>query len=72
MSWKTEVKVEGDLNWHGNSLRFTTREEAVLYGHDITNRWRLVVGSRPIESQDPVRHSFVGGVVREVRDAPQA
>lgn len=66
MSWKAEVKVGSDPKWYSNSLRFATRDEAVMYSYDIFGRWTLVVETQVVESSDGVTHRFFDGDVQEL------
>lgn len=42
MSYKVEVKTRNENNFVGNSLEFTTLDEAKQYGEDLSRRWTLV------------------------------
>lgn len=62
MSFKPEVQVSGEGDkWHGNALRFATREEAEANARDLSYRWLLVTGHRASESDDPVNYRYVDG-----------
>ena len=64
-SWKTEVCVDG--SWATNSLRFATKEEAELAGHELLSRWYVPTDSRAAESEDPVNYRFDSDAYRPVR-----
>lgn len=56
MSWKPVVKVGSDPKWYDNSVRFTTKEEAMASAKDLMNRWLLTTACDAIESDDPVNY----------------
>lgn len=58
MSWKPEVQADESGKWYGNSLRFATREEAEKDVRALAGRWTLVVGTRVVESTDPVTYRW--------------
>lgn len=64
MSWKPEVKVDGQFCQ--NSLVFATREEAELSAKDLFNRWMLTTDHRAVESDEPVNYAIVDGVLTPV------
>lgn len=66
MSWKPEVTTGSDPKFYGNALAFATREEAEANAHDLFGRWTLCTGWRAVESEDPVSHTFVDGVLGDV------
>lgn len=59
MSWKPQVKVDG--NWNGNGLRFATKEEAESRAADLFGRWHLCTGHRAVESDEPVQNRLEDG-----------
>lgn len=64
MSFKPEVRTGTDPKFYDNNLAFATREEAERSARDLMNRWMLVVECRAVESDQPVTHSYMGGVLR--------
>jgi len=56
MSWKTEVKCQGE--WSSNALRFSTRAEAEASGKELMSRWYVPTASRATESTDAVNYIF--------------
>mgnify|MGYP003495399588 FL=1 len=55
-NWKPEVQTGNDKNWYGNALVFATQKEAEYSARDLMSRWLLVVGTRAVESDDPVNY----------------
>ena len=62
-SWKPEVTTGSDPKFYGNALAFATREEAEANARDLYNRWTLCTGHRAVESDEPVSHTYVDGVL---------
>ena len=56
MSWKVEVKCDGE--WSSNALRFATKAEAEASGKELRSRWYVPSDSRGTESTDPVNYLF--------------
>jgi len=63
MSFKPEVKTGSDPKFYGNALAFATREEAEANAKDLFYRWMLCAGYRAVESDEPVTHTYVDGVL---------
>jgi hypothetical protein len=59
MSWKPEVKVEGE--WSRNGLAFATEDEAKRSAFDLMGRWFLVEDYRAVHSNQPVNYKHVDG-----------
>jgi hypothetical protein len=59
MSWKPEVKVQGE--WSQNGLAFETEWEAAAYASDLFSRWTMTEGHRAVESDAPVSHEWREG-----------
>ena len=55
-NWKPEVQTGNDKNWYGNALVFATQKEAEYSADELASRWLLVVGTRAVESDDPVNY----------------
>lgn len=67
MSYKPQVMVAGNGDaWCDNALRFETREEAETSARDLMGRWMMVTDCRAAESDDPVTHRIVDGVMSRV------
>lgn len=72
-SYAPQVQTLNDSNFYGNALRFATKEEAEANVADLAVRWLLVVGTRVVESDDPVNYRWVDGkleAVEPVKEAP--
>jgi hypothetical protein len=63
MSFKPQVKTLGDEKFYGNALAFATFDEAYLNARDLSHRWMLVTDYRAVESDEPVTHTYVDGVL---------
>lgn len=63
MSFKPQVTTGSDPTFYGNALAFATREEAEANAKDLFYRWMLCTDSRAIESDEPVTHTYVDGVL---------
>lgn len=63
MSFKPQVTTGNDPTFYGNALAFATREEAEASAKDLYGRWTLCTGHRAIESDEPVSHTYVDGVL---------
>ena len=63
MSFKPQVTTGSDPTFYGNALAFATEAEALTNARDLSNRWMLVTGYRAIESEEPVTHTYEGGVL---------
>jgi len=63
MSFKPEVQTVGDDKFYGNALAFATFDEAYHNARDLSHRWMLVTDYRAIESDEPISHTYVGGVL---------
>jgi len=51
-----------DKSWmKNNALRFSTKEEAEKYIHNLMMRWMAVRKTRVIESPDKVNYKWVEG-----------
>lgn len=68
MSWKPEVAVSGESGWHGNALRFATKEEAEANVRNLMSRWMLVTDTRVTESSDPVNYKWIDGRLEGVAE----
>lgn len=66
MSFKAEVIADSSGKWCGNGLVFATRDEAKMYGNDLASRWLLVREIRVVETDAPVTHKIVEGVMLPV------
>lgn len=55
-NWKPEVQTGNDEKWYGNALVFATEKEAKYSADELASRWLLVVGTRAVESNDPVNY----------------
>lgn len=55
-NWKPEVQTGNDENWYCNSLVFATEKEAKYSADELASRWLLVVGTRAVETDDPVNY----------------
>jgi hypothetical protein len=71
MSWKTELKCDGEWlheeSWSSNTLRFATKAEAEASGKELMSRWFLPTGSRATESTDSVNYVFDFANYKNVR-----
>ena len=67
MSWKPEVQTGGS-EWTPNGLAFATKEEAEIWASDLMFRWTLVTDTRAVESDQPVNHKLVDGVVSRLEE----
>ena len=68
MSWKPEVEVVNEEGkWHGNGLRFATREEALSNATALMGRWMMVLQCRATKSDDPVNYAWVNGELVPVK-----
>lgn len=63
MSFKPEVRTGADPKWYGNALRFETRQEAEAQVADLAQRWRLVVDTRVVKSDDPANFRWDNGIL---------
>lgn len=63
MSFKPMVKVIGEAGFHGNAVRFVTKEEGAAYAEDLMMRWTRVEEWRVDESDDPVNYTFADGIL---------
>lgn len=60
MSYRPMVEVSGEPGkFHGNGLRFATREEAEASARNLQSRWLLVVAIQVDESEDPVNYRWL-------------
>ena len=66
MSFKPEVTTGSDPTFYGNALAFATEQEAKDNAHDLFMRWMLCTGHRAVESDEPVSHTYVDGVLAAV------
>lgn len=55
-NWKPEVQTVNDEKWYGNALVFATQKEAKYSADELASRWLLVVGTRAVETDDPVNY----------------
>lgn len=62
-SYKPQVQTVGDDKFYGNALAFATHEEAYQNARDLSHRWMLVTDYRAVESDEPVTHTYVDGVL---------
>ena len=53
MSFKPEVQTDDTGNWHGNALRFATKDEAIAYAYNLMVRQFSVRATRVVETDDP-------------------
>lgn len=63
MSWKPEVQTDDTGKWYGNALRFATKAEAEANVYDLMMRWFAVRETRVVETDDPVKHRWDGGLL---------
>jgi hypothetical protein len=61
MSFKAEVRTDDTGNWHGNALRFATKDEAIAYAHKLMMRQFSVRATRVVETDDPINYAYVDG-----------
>lgn len=61
VSFAPEVIADSSGKWHGNALRFATRQEAEANVRDLMMRWMSVRETRVVESTDPVNYKWVDG-----------
>jgi hypothetical protein len=62
MSWKPEVQVQGEGDkWHGNALRFGTKEEAEDYAFVLFWNWTSSTAYRVVEVEDQITYALVEG-----------
>lgn len=66
MSFKPEVSTDSSGKFYGNALAFATEQEAKDNAHDLFMRWMLCTGHRAVESDEPVSHTYVDGVLSAV------
>jgi hypothetical protein len=66
MSWKPEVQTN-DPNWHTNTVRLATREEAEAYVLDLAQRWTSVRDTRVTECDEPISARWVNGRLEHIR-----
>jgi hypothetical protein len=52
MSWKIQVIADNSGEWHGNALRFATKEEAERSASLLARNWTLVRDKRVVECDD--------------------
>lgn len=71
MSFKPQVRTGSDPKFYGNALAFATEAEALASAKDLYHRWTLCVDYRAVESDEPVTHTFIGGVLEAVKQ-PEA
>jgi len=71
MSFKPQVTTGSDPKFYGNALAFATFDEAYQNAKDLSNRWMLVTDFRAIESDEPISHTYVDGVLGNV-EVPNA
>ncbi len=64
MSWKPEVKVNGE--WGRNALVFATKEEAEESAYDLYGRWTLTTDYRAVEVDEPVNYRLKDGQLEAV------
>jgi hypothetical protein len=67
MSWKPEVKVQGE--WHRNGLLFETEIEAMDNAHHLCLRWTHVTGYRAVKVREPVNYYWRDGRLTHVDEA---
>lgn len=67
MSYRPMVFVDG--GWHGNALRFATRDEAEASALDLYSRWMLCSDHRADESEDEVNYAWDNGLKEVVNAA---
>lgn len=67
MSFKPQVTTGVDPTFYGNALAFATEAEALANAKDLFERWILCTGHRAIESDEPVSHTYVDGVLAAVK-----
>lgn len=73
MSWKMEVETVGSHGeWNTNNCAYETEAEALEAGSELMSRWRLVIGYRAVQSDQPVNYwfDFEREKPRNVRDKP--
>jgi hypothetical protein len=68
-SWKPEVRVAGEgTTWHGNALRFATKEEAEANARNLYNRWTLTTDWRASESDDEPNYRWIEGKLYAIEE----
>ena len=60
MSYKSEVQTDDTGNWHGNSLRFATKDEAIAYNL-MMRQFTGSAATRVVETDDPINYAYVDG-----------
>lgn len=61
MSWKPEIKVHGENDFHTNALRFATKDESDQYALDLFRRWMMANEYRSTQCDDPVNYKWESG-----------
>ena len=51
-SFAVEVIADNSGTWAGNGLRFKTRDDALIWGEGLKQRWTLVREMRVVPSDD--------------------
>ena len=59
MSYKSEVQSDDTGNWHGNSLRFATKDEAIAYNL-MMRQFTVSAATRVVETDDPINYARGG------------
>ena len=66
MSFKPEFTTGSDPKFYGNALTFATREEAEANAKSLYGRWMICTGFQTVESDEPVTHTYIDGVLGAV------
>ena len=66
MSFKPMVSTDSSGKFYGTALAFATHEEALANARDLAGRWMLVLDFKAVESDEPVSHAYVDGVLETV------
>lgn len=66
MSWKPEVKVDGQ--WSRNSLVFATESEAAQSAAELFGRWMMTTDHRAVEVDEPVTYALIDGRMVDIKD----
>ena len=67
MSWKPEVKVDGQ--WSQNALVFATQEEAAASALNLYGRWMMTTDHRAVEVDEAVNYALIDGQLVAVKEA---
>lgn len=68
MSWKVEVQVVRNGEWHDNALRFATKTEAEANIRELVMRWLAVNATRIVESDDPANYRYADRTLAAIQE----